>query len=240
MLRGEPAPDVVRRIDELLENAGLRPLSVEATQRQPCPRDDPPDRTPVAEEGPRDIRQLTAALNRMPGRVVTMFDGTDRGLGDSPALARKGRNVEPPQRVALSAPAEALAADCAAMSAPVTFVERGLRLIGSARSQTIRRTILNPIENAPKYGSSVTASCRAEEGWAVLRVEEEGPGIDPVQIDAMPYPVTRLEESRNRDTGGSDPGRALVKAIVDEDGGLPGLSSRPQGRLCSEIRFLRA
>jgi signal transduction histidine kinase len=62
-------------------------------------------------------------------------------------------------------------------------------------------------------------------------VADEGPGIAEDKMGEMMEPFTRLEGSRNRETGGAGLGLALVRAIMAEHGGALQLANRPGGGL---------
>ena len=60
----------------------------------------------------------------------------------------------------------------------------------------------------------------------LIRVEDDGPGIAPDQIEAMMQPFTRGEPSRNSATGGAGLGLTLARAIAEQHGGRLALANR--------------
>ncbi len=104
----------------------------------------------------------------------------------------------------------------------ITWKERGLRNRGK-----------NAVSNAGTENVSVLR----EDGMAVLRVEEEGPGIPEDSIHEMLETFTRGEASRNRETGGSGLGLTLARAVAEQHGGTLTLANRPEGGLRAEIRI---
>jgi len=76
-----------------------------------------------------------------------------------------------------------------------------------------------------------------EGDWAVLRVEDKGPGIPEDRLAEMLEPFTRGEASRNRDTGGAGLGLALARAVAEQHGGTLVLANRPEGGLRAEFRL---
>jgi signal transduction histidine kinase len=64
------------------------------------------------------------------------------------------------------------------------------------------------------------------ETHAILRVEDNGPGIRHENIAAMMEPFTRGEVSRNRATGGAGLGLTLARAIAEAHGGELVLENR--------------
>ncbi|MGL1488994.1 ATP-binding protein, partial [Vibrio parahaemolyticus] len=66
-------------------------------------------------------------------------------------------------------------------------------------------------------------------------VADNGPGIPADRLDAVFDPFTRLETSRNRDTGGIGLGLALARAIAREAGGDIALVNRAEGGLDARL-----
>ena len=103
------------------------------------------------------------------------------------------------------------------------------------RRVTIKRAMVNLVENALHYGDSVSLSLVQEPGRIVLRVEDDGPGIPEASLLRVLDPFVRLDTARGRDTIGLGLGLAIVaKAVAEHDGALT-LTNRPQGGLCAEI-----
>jgi signal transduction histidine kinase len=107
------------------------------------------------------------------------------------------------------------------------------------RPTLFRRAIRNLIENALKYAGAAEVAIRDEGGRVVVCVADRGPGIPNDQLEAVFDPFTRLETSRNRDTGGIGLGLALARAIVREAGGDIVLRNRDGGGLEAAIVLSR-
>ena len=101
----------------------------------------------------------------------------------------------------------------------------------------LRWALRNLIANALRYGERATISLRREGGEAVIRIEDEGPGIPERDLARMLEPFTRGESSRNRATGGAGLGLAIARAIAEQHGGRLVLANRPQGGLQAELRL---
>jgi two-component system phosphate regulon sensor histidine kinase PhoR len=98
-------------------------------------------------------------------------------------------------------------------------------------SDQLRQVFNNLIENAIKYGAqggnvTVTLSqpgylpALRSEGIEV-RVSDDGPGIDPVNLPRLAERFYRIDSHRSRQMGGTGLGLAIVKHII----------SRHRGRL---------
>ncbi len=170
--------------------------------------------------------------------MVSTIEDMNHMLEDILALARVGRERQPPQKLDLASLAEAVMEDFTAMGADVT-IARSERAVATVHGAALRRALRNLIDNALKYGVRARVSVQVAQDTACLSVEDDGPGIDPDRIAEMLEPFTRLERSRNRETGGSGLGLALVKAVVEAEGGTLVLANRTDGStgLVAEIRL---
>ncbi|WP_097092179.1 sensor histidine kinase [Novosphingobium sp. Chol11] len=163
-------------------------------------------------------------------RMSQTIDEMNRMLEDILSLARAGRSSEAAQKVDIAALADAVVEDFVELGAPAEMAESE-RAVASVRPQQIRRALRNLIENAIVYGERAHVSVVREEGTIRLVVADDGPGIAEDRMDEMMEPFTRLEGSRNRETGGAGLGLALVRAIMAEHGGALKLANRAGGGL---------
>ncbi|NUP00164.1 MAG: HAMP domain-containing histidine kinase [Nonomuraea sp.] len=77
------------------------------------------------------------------------------------------------------------------------------------------RLVTNLADNAVRHASSaVRVRVRAEDGEAVLEVQDDGPGIPPEQREAVFDRFTRLDEARARDAGGAGLGLPIARDIA--------------------------
>lgn len=163
-------------------------------------------------------------------RMSETIDEMNRMLEDILSLARAGRSTEAAQKVDLTALADAVVEDFVELGSPAEMAD-GERAVASVRPQQIRRALRNLIENAIVYGERAHVSVVQDEGEIRLVVADDGPGIADDRMDEMMQPFTRLEGSRNRETGGAGLGLALVRAIMSEHGGALRLANRVGGGL---------
>ncbi|WP_308187547.1 sensor histidine kinase [Microbacterium allomyrinae] len=85
-------------------------------------------------------------------------------------------------------------------------------------------------------GTTVTIGVTRDDGNAVLRVHDDGPGIDPAIKDELFERFSRADRSRARQTGGTGLGLSIVRAIVDAHGGAITVDSAP-GDTTFEVRL---
>ncbi|MDJ1113352.1 sensor histidine kinase [Microbacterium dauci] len=76
-------------------------------------------------------------------------------------------------------------------------------------------------------GTTVSASVAVEDGDALLRIHDDGPGISPDIADELFERFSRADTSRARQTGGTGLGLSIAKAIVDGHGGVLSVASEP-------------
>ncbi len=194
-----------------------------------------------------DLRTPLAALRV---RIESVEDETDRArmadtiaemnrtLDDILSLARLGRPSEAKTEVDLSALVEAVVEDFRAIGNEVVF-EEAPRLTLQLRPSLMRRAVRNLIENAIKYGTSAEVRLIATPASVAIVIADQGPGIAPERLSDVFDPFTRLETSRNRETGGAGLGLALAQAIVHDAGGTISLVNRPAGGLDATITLPR-
>ncbi len=194
-----------------------------------------------------DLRTPLAALRV---RIESVEDDTDRvkmadtiaemnrTLDDILSLARLGRPSEPPTDVDLPALVDAVVEDFRDLDCDVRFIDSD-RLTMRLRPSLMRRAIRNLIENAMKYGHSAEVRVEPRSDGVAIVVADQGPGIPDDRLADVFAPFTRLETSRNRETGGIGLGLALARAIVREAGGEIMLVNRAGGGLDATILLPR-
>src|SRR4030095_6173615 len=74
----------------------------------------------------------------------------------------------------------------------------------------VRRIIANLTDNAVAYGREAAIDADVAGDLLVLTIDDKGPGISPDQRERVLQPFVRLEESRNRNTGGAGLGPAIA------------------------------
>lgn len=92
------------------------------------------------------------------------------------------------------------------------------RVLGDSGQLT--RAVANLAQNAARFAAEqVRFSVVADAGQAVLRVEDDGPGIPQDRREEVFDRFVRLDEHRARDDGGAGLGLAIVREIVERHGG---------------------
>jgi two-component system, OmpR family, sensor histidine kinase RstB len=89
---------------------------------------------------------------------------------------------------------------------------------GDAR--LLERALENLISNALRYAvGQVTLRMEQQQEHYLLTVSDDGPGIDPELAAQVFEPFVRLDQSRDRRTGGAGLGLAIVRSIARHHGG---------------------
>ena len=178
-------------------------------------------------------------------RMAATIEDIARSLDDILSLARVGRPSDPLERTDLAALVASVVEEYEDMGAPVEL-EDSERLVLPLRATWLRRALRNLVGNGLRYGERARVALRREQvagrSWAVIRIEDEGPGIPEGEIEAMLAPFARGEASRNRETGGAGLGLTLARAIAEQHGGRLVLANRldAQGHvagLAAELRL---
>lgn len=108
----------------------------------------------------------------------------------------------------------------------------------AAERSSLRRAILNLVQNAHNYGSNVHLVLRTTDQGHLLWIEDNGPGIPEEILDRIFDPFFRVEPSRNRQTGGSGLGLSIAKSLLSAQGVTLELANRTdQTGLRAEILF---
>ncbi len=86
----------------------------------------------------------------------------------------------------------------------------------------------NLLVNAVKYGDSAVRCSFATDGADhVLSVEDDGPGIAEADRENVFKAFTRIDDSRNRETGGYGLGLAIVARVAELHGGRASVDTSP-------------
>lgn len=112
-------------------------------------------------------------------------------------------------------------------------------IVIAADEARIHQVVANLLANARTHtpaGTAVTVSLRRDGGEAVLRVHDNGPGIDPAIADELFERFSRADRSRARRTGGTGLGLSIAQAIVHAHTGSITVHSTP-GDTTFEVRL---
>ncbi len=169
-------------------------------------------------------------------KMIGTINEMNRTLDDILSFARLGRSAEEPVNVDISALVEALVLDLQDLGMAVQFtpVDRQPVVV---RPLLLRRAIRNLVQNAVNYGQCAHLSVIAEGSETLILIDDEGTGIAEHDLERVMEGFVRLDQSRNRETGGSGLGLTIARSIIAEHGGSLRLENRSQGGLRAIIRL---
>ena len=139
--------------------------------------------------------------------------------------------VAAPERVVdLAALAQDVAADFAALGeVSVDDDTRGRARVGGTPVQ-LERMLRNLVDNATRFAAArVGISVSTQGTTAVIRVQDDGPGIPAADRERVFERFTRLEDDRSRDTGGSGLGLAIAREITERHRGTVRVEASERG-----------
>jgi two-component system sensor histidine kinase CpxA len=109
----------------------------------------------------------------------------------------------------------------------------------------LRSAVENVVRNATRYtGEGTTVEVRLERRQAanseeeiIVRVLDSGPGVPDEALPKIFEPFYRLDDARNRQTGGAGLGLSIADRAIRLHGGQLRASNRKEGGLEVEIRI---
>jgi len=99
-------------------------------------------------------------------------------------------------------------------------------------SQAILNLMINAIQYTPQGGNVTLRVVKTTDSFAQLSVEDTGEGIEPQQMEYIFERFYRIDESRDRSSGGSGLGLSIARSLIRAHGGeiwaesLPGTGSK--------------
>jgi signal transduction histidine kinase len=156
----------------------------------------------------KDIDRLTILVNEL--LEVTRGDGESiAGLED----------------VSLGALVANIAADCElefkARSCSTALVI-GETIVVKAVPKLIRRAVENVLRNAVRHapaGSLIDITVARTAAWSTIAIRDRGPGVPDDQLDMIFRPFFRVEDDRDRETGGVGLGLAIAQRAITQHRG---------------------
>jgi len=177
-----------------------------------------------------DARRFLEIIARQADRLAAIIE-------DLLALSRieqvEGAGDLPREQVAFGGVLAAVIADCGPRAA-----ERSLaietdcpgELMADVNPPLVEQALINLVDNAIKHsqpGRTIRLAAAAEAHDLVVRVADEGCGIEPEHLPRLFERFYRVDTSRSRQQGGTGLGLAIVKHIVQAHGGTVDVASTP-------------
>jgi signal transduction histidine kinase len=135
-------------------------------------------------------------------------------------------------RLDAGAPASDSVVDVAALSGAT-----GDPLLVRGDEQSLGRVFDNLVTNAHKHAATVQVTSSRVGSWALVVVDDDGPGVPAEDRERVFERFVRLDSARGRDEGGTGLGLAIARAIARAHDGDVVLSDSPLGGLRATVRL---
>lgn len=99
------------------------------------------------------------------------------------------------------------------------------------REQALKRALSNIIGNAFNYGKTIAVNLESVGNKVEITIDDDGPGIPEDKREDVFKAFYRLEDSRNKETGGVGLGLSIARDVVTSHGGTIALYDSPIGGL---------
>lgn len=99
------------------------------------------------------------------------------------------------------------------------------------REQALKRAVTNIITNAFNYGKTIAVALESNNNKLEITVDDDGPGIPEEKREDVFKAFYRIDESRNKETGGVGLGLSIARDIITSHGGKIELSDSKLGGL---------
>ena len=100
---------------------------------------------------------------------------------------------------------------------------------------SFKRCFNNILSNSLKFANKINITYQKKKNHLLIIIDDDGPGIPPNERDKVLMPFYRIENSRNRDTGGVGLGLTISSDIILAHGGNFYLDDSPQKGLRVKI-----
>jgi two-component system phosphate regulon sensor histidine kinase PhoR len=104
----------------------------------------------------------------------------------------------------------------------------------------LEQAVINLIDNAVKYspdGGAVRVDAALQDAGIVIRVTDEGQGIEAKHLPRLFERFYRVDKARSRKLGGTGLGLAIVKHIAQAHRGIVTVESTPGAGSVFSIQF---
>jgi signal transduction histidine kinase len=180
--------------------------------------------------------RVESAPESLRAKMAADIDQMEAMIAATLAFVRDATETARHQRLELVSLVQSVADEMA---------ETGLDVVAEPSPQVViegdpiglRRLVTNLLDNAVKFGTRAKTRVYAEDGCAMIEVDDDGPGIPSNERERVFEPFHRGEPSRSRETGGAGLGLAVVRSIARAHGGDVVLENRPEGGLRARARL---
>jgi two-component system phosphate regulon sensor histidine kinase PhoR len=183
-----------------------------------------------AADDPAANRRFLEIVARQADRLAAIIDDL---LSLSRIEQSEGKGNLPLEPTRLADVIAAVIADCGPRAA-----DRSIRLetrcaeglVADVNPPLLEQALINLVDNAIKYsdpGAGVWIAVEQADAGLVVRVSDEGCGIEAEHLPRLFERFYRVDKARSRKLGGTGLGLSIVKHIVQAHGGTVAVESEP-------------
>lgn len=163
-------------------------------------------------------------------KTIKDLDEMESMIAETLEFVKEGASREEKVRLDIIALLSALCNDYQDSGEPLKCNLDHRPIAVHGRPLALRRTFMNLINNAIKYGKEAEVSVCLEENQVMITIDDSGSGIPEAEMEKVFDPFYRGERSRSRETGGIGLGLALVKNVLRNHSGTISLENKkPNG-----------
>jgi two-component system OmpR family sensor kinase len=178
--------------------------------------------------------RIEAAPDEIRAKLAADIDQMDAMISATLGFVRDATRAGPREKLELSSLIESVLDEAAETGADATALPSE-RLVVEGDPVALRRLAANLVGNALKYGQRARGRVFTEDRYAVIEIEDDGPGIPAGEQERVFEAFYRGEPSRSRETGGAGLGLAVVRSIARAHGGDVVLHNRSGGGLTARV-----
>ena len=171
------------------------------------------------------------------------MEGADRGLKDTVladvaqmeqmiagvlAFIRDESTPRRREKLDLLSLVECVVDDAALVGGDVEILEAGPATV-EGDAVALQRMFVNLVDNALKHAGQARIRIRREADLAVVEIADEGPGLEPDDLERAFQPFYRADAARNLDQGGMGLGLPIARSTARAHGGDVELIAQPKG-----------
>ncbi|MFV2001665.1 MAG: ATP-binding protein [Paracoccaceae bacterium] len=168
-------------------------------------------------------------------KMLADLDDMEKMVFSTLSFARDDADSEPGTRVDLRILLQRICNDAVDTGQDVTLKIQDDAVPFTCRPTALRRALSNLINNAVKYGQKAEVSCSQDDDSIRISILDDGPGIPANRREDVFKPFQRLEQSRNRETGGTGLGMTVARGVIRAHGGDIMLGDRDGGGLQVDV-----
>jgi len=180
---------------------------------------------PAAEGKDRYLARMEADIDEIDSLTTELLDYA-RLERSAPAIRQENVPVAPWLEDVLADARNGTATASASIEIRATADLESVR----CEPRYMARALVNLLRNARAHArSTVTVSLQSEGGQTAIHVDDDGHGIPLGDRERVFEPFTRLDDSRDRGSGGFGLGLAIVRQVARWHGGDASITDSPLG-----------